>query len=217
MKKCGIYCLFHALTNKRYIGQSVDMAQRKREHFSELNRGIHPNAYLQNLAKKYGVNSFEFRVLEEVTEGMLDVKEAEWIKFYHTTDRILGCNLQTGGKLHKHHSPETRRKIGDGNRGKFVPDSVGKKISVALQGNSNSLGHVESEENKEKHRLFMTGKQYALGCNPSPESRLRMSLASRGKPKSEETRTKMRASRIQYLQSLPMAHNQLASINPELN
>lgn len=47
-KICGIYCIENLVNNKKYIGQSVDIINRKQNHFSKLKNKHHENQYLQN-------------------------------------------------------------------------------------------------------------------------------------------------------------------------
>lgn len=166
-KVCGIYCILNTANGKRYVGQSINIQTRKTIHFWKLNLGRHENEHLQRSFTKYGGESFEFRVLEETSEDMLDVRECAWIQHYQTLDEGFGYNLDSGGRLTHTRSAETRRKIGDGHRGKSV-----------------------SEETRAKLRASHLGK-------PMPESMRAKLLASNlGRPMSETTRAKLRISRL---------------------
>lgn len=43
----GIYCIINHKNDKRYVGQSVNLSRRIREHFSKLRKGNHPNEAMQ--------------------------------------------------------------------------------------------------------------------------------------------------------------------------
>ena len=58
MYNCGIYKIENLVNNKVYIGQSIRLKQRKLQHLSLLNRGVHRNAYLQHSFDVYGVQNF---------------------------------------------------------------------------------------------------------------------------------------------------------------
>ena len=165
MKKCGIYCILDTANDRRYVGQSVDVSARRVVHFSKLRSGSHPNAYLQSSFNEYGADSFEFRILEEVPEDMLDVRECSWISFYNSDSREFGYNLSPGGHKHKHLSEQHRQKISrrlkesaaaKEHRKKLVSAQIGRKLSLATRAKI-----AKSHE----------------GIRPSDEVRLKMSEA----------------------------------------
>ena len=78
MNTCGIYGIRNMVSSKWYIGQSCNIEERKRSHYSHLKNGTHFNEYLQRAFNKYGFDNFEFRVLEETEEG-LDLLDGEEI------------------------------------------------------------------------------------------------------------------------------------------
>ena len=88
--KSGIYCIENITTNKKYIGQSIDINDRWRKHISELNHSSHHNDYLQKAWNKYGENDFKFYVLEYCSDDELDEKEIYYINLYNTIDRKYG-------------------------------------------------------------------------------------------------------------------------------
>jgi group I intron endonuclease len=63
MKLSGIYQIRNLVNNHFYIGQSINLKNRKRYHFSRLKNCIHKNPYLQNAYNKYGKDNFVFEIL----------------------------------------------------------------------------------------------------------------------------------------------------------
>ena len=63
MNNSGIYMITNVVNNKRYIGQSKNISNRKIHHFSRLRGNAHYNKYLQKAFNKYGENNFIFSVL----------------------------------------------------------------------------------------------------------------------------------------------------------
>ena len=103
----------------------------------------------------------------------------------------------------KKHSEETRRKIGEGNRGKVVPKEVGRKISEAKKGIPRSeetcqkireanLGRKHSEETRKKMSESRKGKSsWNKGIPHSEEYRKKMSDIMKGRVITEEWRKKI--------------------------
>ncbi len=54
-----------------YIGSSLKPLRRWRQHAHELRRGTHHSPYLQNIARKHGVESLTFETLLNAPPGML--------------------------------------------------------------------------------------------------------------------------------------------------
>lgn len=60
----GIYVIVNLQDNKKYLGSSINFRKRKYDHFNSLKKGKHENRYLQRSFDKYGIDNFEFRVVE---------------------------------------------------------------------------------------------------------------------------------------------------------
>ena len=93
----GIYKIENKVTDKVYIGKSVNIEKRWIQHRCHLNNNVHANDYLQKAWNKYGENGFNFSVLCECEESVLDEKEIYYINLYKATDRSYGYNLREGG------------------------------------------------------------------------------------------------------------------------
>lgn len=63
-KIIGVYIIKNKITNKFYVGHSVDINNRFRSHKSYLKRGIHHCLYLQRSWNKYGEDNFEFIIIK---------------------------------------------------------------------------------------------------------------------------------------------------------
>ena len=94
-KICGIYCIENLTNGKKYIGQSVDIDGRWREHKSELKRNKHRNEKIQNAWNKYGETQFQFSIIELCDKGDLDALEKFYINFYDSYKN--GYNKDLGG------------------------------------------------------------------------------------------------------------------------
>lgn len=170
--RSGIYCIENLTTNKKYIGQSVDVDGRWSKHKSELNHGNHDNDYLQKAWNKYGEENFCFSVLECCDISELDEKEIYYIDLYNTLDRDSGYNLRSGGQ----------------NSGHKVSNYVRQKQSNAAK---------QTYENNEE--LRNKRKEDALRQWADPEIREKRSGKNNGmygKTHSDEAKEKIRKSRL---------------------
>lgn len=61
MKISGVYQIINTITGDCYIGSSIDLEKRKREHFYESTWRDKPNKQLYKDMKQYGKDSFLFR------------------------------------------------------------------------------------------------------------------------------------------------------------
>lgn len=93
---CGIYKITDTTTGLAYIGQSVNIAQRWKDHIKNaLGAGSRPgNNKLYETMQKNGVYNFTFEILEEVPAEYLNEKEKYYIEFYQSS--IFGLNTMKG-------------------------------------------------------------------------------------------------------------------------
>lgn len=129
----GIYSITNKLNGKRYIGKSSDIKHRFWTHRNSLEHYcIDPernkrrvNRHLGNAVIKYGIDNFEFEVLEAFTEideaGLAD-SEIKWMEFYNTTDRSRGYNLMKDSSTRTVVHEETRKIISEANQGSNNPN-----------------------------------------------------------------------------------------------
>ena len=89
----GIYKFTNTINNKVYIGQSVDVQHRKREHLRHKE-----DSYFHKALQKHGNNNFIFEVLEECDKTLLNEREKHWISYYQSNERDKGYNLTSGGE-----------------------------------------------------------------------------------------------------------------------
>lgn len=87
----GIYKITNKINGKSYIGQSIHIEERWKEHIYNPSK----SSLIKLALQKYGINNFTFEVIEECDENELDEKEIYWIKYYDTY--YNGYNLTLGG------------------------------------------------------------------------------------------------------------------------
>lgn len=81
----GIYAIKNKVTGKYYIGCSKHCHKRWKQHKYSLVRGTHHSVKLQRSFNKYGLEAFEFSIIQEVG-GLtdLEVMEEEFIQLYQS-------------------------------------------------------------------------------------------------------------------------------------
>lgn len=90
----GIYYILESKSGRIYVGSSVDMRRRVRQHYTDLVSNIHKNEYLQRTWNKRKSEDFSVGVIETVAkkENLLN-REQAWMNFFHSFDRDKGFNL----------------------------------------------------------------------------------------------------------------------------
>jgi group I intron endonuclease len=61
---CCIYAIVNITNGKRYVGSTIDFENRKIEHLRLLQINCHHSLYLQRAFNKYGIDNFEFNIIE---------------------------------------------------------------------------------------------------------------------------------------------------------
>ncbi|MDD2286400.1 MAG: GIY-YIG nuclease family protein [Paludibacter sp.] len=90
----GIYIISNVVNGKMYIGSSVDLKKRKRDHLRELRQNIHCNDRLQNSFNKYGEKNFKFEIVEHIDDrDNLIEAEQNWINKTNAADKNVGLNI----------------------------------------------------------------------------------------------------------------------------
>lgn len=99
----GIYKITNKINNKSYIGQSIDIERRWRQHKTEpFNSNADTyNTIFYRAIRKYGLDNFQFEILEQCSEDQLNEKEKYWIQQYNTymdNPNSQGYNMTKGGE-----------------------------------------------------------------------------------------------------------------------
>lgn len=94
----GVYLIRNKATGGVYVGStSHDFYVRFKTHRKHLRENKHANAYLQHVYNKYGLENFEFLVLEEVGGPVQEVLAAEqrWLDHYLGQNEVDCYNLSS--------------------------------------------------------------------------------------------------------------------------
>lgn len=108
----GIYRFRNKINNKSYVGQSLTIGKRIREHLCALNNPSHQYLIHKSIIK-YGIDSFEIEILSTFEKkgdikNILNLAEQIYIDFYDSFKN--GYNLTAGGdSMHKRKWTEEQR------------------------------------------------------------------------------------------------------------
>jgi group I intron endonuclease len=203
MKICGIYKITHKDSGKSYVGLSIDIVSRWKQHRSFAKHN--GRSAICNAIRKYGVESFSFEVLEECLPDDLEQKERFWIEKLNTV--CDGYNLTFGGESNKEVSFETRAKMSASQSGKKQSEETKQKRISKIKGLKRT-----AEQNAQKSKLMKgrgagrklpdwvvekIGKPF-LGRKHSPESIEKMSQAKKGVVFTEEHKNRLSESHKGY-------------------
>jgi len=176
----GVYRICNRVNGHSYIGSSVNIEKRFRDHLWELRRREHDNYHLQNAFNKWGETEFRFEILEVTGDQV--AREQFCIDVLKPEYNI--CPLATS-TLGTKRSAETCRRYSELRRGKNTgpkSEEHRRKIGDAQRGRPFTEEHLVNLRTAVKKRK---------GHPHSAETRAKMSAAQKGKPKSEEQRRKM--------------------------
>lgn len=117
----GIYKIITLHNNKYYIGSSIDIEKRWRDHLSKMRMQKHANIYLQNVYNKYGESDFAFVVLLEMPDASnteIRQKEQEFLDkiFQEDKDNIYNLARDANGGNSTSFSEKSLKNISQKNR-----------------------------------------------------------------------------------------------------
>ena len=212
----GVYVIRNIVNGRRYVGSSIDLERRRREHERQLLDGRHHNKFLQRCWSKHGAGAFAFETIlycspemclfyeQRAMDGLrpeynaapvagsqLGYKHTEESRQKMSESRPKDFSPMTG----KAHTEETKRRISDNRKGKggagWTQDRK-DRISAALK------GRPVTQEMRDRISATLTGHKQ------SPEQIERRAQKLRGQVRSE---TVVEAMRVRMTgRKLPISH-----------
>jgi hypothetical protein len=118
--KSGIYKIVNKINGHWYVGSSLDVYTRFRQHKRRLKKNIHENPKLQSAFNKYGIDNFEF-VFFEPTTNLLGIEQTylNICKLNPKTSYNLNYNAESP-RLGIKHTHKTKRKMSESQMDKTV-------------------------------------------------------------------------------------------------
>lgn len=190
-----IYMIVNLVDGRKYVGQTCKKPKyRWSQHLKAAEQDFDYRP-LYMAMRHHGKQNFEFRVLQEnVPVDILDYTETFYIAKYEA--KTHGYNIQEGGRKDfvMEFSENHRENLSEAGRirAKNNPEWYKQHISKM---NKARLEKGFSDEFKKLRSLQMMGNQYKKGKKQPPlseETKLKMSLASKGVCKSETHKQAMR-------------------------
>jgi len=205
MKQSGIYKITCRPNNKVYVGSAVNISVRWKRHQSELISNKHVNLILQNSYNKYGLDVFEFKIIE-IVDNQINLFERE----QHYLDTLkpfgkYGFNIMTlaqgGGTLDNHpNKEEICFKISRVKRGQKIKVSDEHKAYLSEKLTKYFAEHPHPNKNKtleeihgvkkakkikkkisENNKTLSGEKNHWFGKSHTKQARDKMSKAHEGK------------------------------------
>lgn len=129
-----VYTIFNKINGKIYVGETNDWKARWSKHISVAYSHKIKGYAIHAAIFKYGIESFEFSVLQELPTKQ-DVRNSEiyWIKYFQSKNRSFGYNLTYGGDggLGTIHTEETKSSISKSHIGMKHTEKSKAKMSIS--------------------------------------------------------------------------------------
>jgi group I intron endonuclease len=159
----GVYAIVNKENGKRYIGSSYRIENRWSEHKRDLRLNRHHSPLLQNAWNKYGEDYFDFVVIQKCSPTNLVICEQfyldEEIKPEYNSYPYASMVGMTEEEINKRHESQI---------GRPHPHKGDK-------------GRIVSEETRAKMSFAHKGKKLKGGWHHTPDSKARISTASKGR------------------------------------
>lgn len=91
--KSGIYKIVNNINSKCYIGSSIDIEKRIKNHFRFLKNSNHHNQHLQAAFNKYGEENFTYSIIEFCEKDILFERELHHMLIYKSLESKYGYNI----------------------------------------------------------------------------------------------------------------------------
>lgn len=145
-----IYSIRNTSNDKLYIGSTINLKKRWREHKWSLNNNRHHSPHLQKAWFKYGPEVFVWDILHEVKDDKCLVDEEQiFLDAFQPEYNVL---KQAQNRLGVKHSEKTKQKLSKLYKGKTFEERFGKKRAEEIKEkikNSNK-NKIVSSETKQK-------------------------------------------------------------------
>lgn len=180
----GIYQIISKASQNFYIGSSMNIDKRLREHRNALKRGAHHSHILQRSFSKYGMGGFEFKTLIICEPKDLLMYEQRTLDILQPKYNI---SKNAGSAAGIKRRPETIQKLIDSWAARGPSEAQLRHMQDLAIARTGKKRPPMTEAQKEKLRAANLGKKQ------SEETKAKKSLATKGLKKTEEHKAKIAA------------------------
>lgn len=131
----AVYTITNTISGKIYVGQALNVRKRWQRHRWDLNHNKHRNQFLQDAWKKYGEESFDFKVVvnlkgtpKEELRAALNAAEVEIL-----TNTPKAYNMMEAAKSGTTPSEETRAILSEKRKAMWRDPAFRERRRIALQ------------------------------------------------------------------------------------
>lgn len=188
-----IYKIECVKNGKCYIGQTKNFKKRVQDHLLKLNKNNHYSNLLQLDFNNYGIESFVFEILEEVSELESDEKERIWIK-----ELTSVYNTESGGVKNKKLAQKTKLLLSEKGKIRYQTHYkyINSKEAIVKRSKTNT-GKKRTDEFREKMSVLASNrvgeKNSFFGKTHTEETKRKISEANKGKYDGGKPKIKIKA------------------------
>jgi len=201
--RCGIYKIVSKAKDQFYLGSSVRIEVRWKQHLSDLKNNRHHSQKLQRVYNKYGESDLSFEMVEECSIEEIKVIEQRYLDSLDFT-QCLNMSLSASGGDNISHHP---------NKAEFIKTrQIKVKRTRELMGEEQrkkKYGHPGSTNSHwkggvvESQSICKCGKKKSIGAQVCIKCTAGKTGTMLGKTHSEEVRKKICKRRAERIDCLP--------------
>jgi group I intron endonuclease len=148
----GVYKIVNLVNGKIYIGKSLRLKYRWKQHLWKLKNKTHANKHLQSAFDKYTNVNFWFEILEYCSKENVCEREMFYINKHQSYNPKFGYNKTKGGEGLKA-TDEIKQKISNSLKGKPASEAKKENCRKAQTGLKRSKEHKENISKALKHPI----------------------------------------------------------------
>lgn len=146
----GVYKITNLITGDLYVGSSVNLSRREKQHFSKKRFG-HTQRFDEDI-ERYGVENFSFSVLERCDKKNLKEREQHYLQKLQPKYNVVWKGCKRGNEFCERVSRTTKEWWNN------LPSNIKEKI-INNNLTGPPVGHEVSKETRAKISSVLTGRK----------------------------------------------------------